>query len=62
MDMVQETGEEIIITKNGNPVSRLVPYKVRIDSLLGLHSDRISSDESDIFSTGESWAVEDENG
>lgn len=27
MDEVAETGGEIIITKNGNPVSRLTPYR-----------------------------------
>ncbi len=26
MDEVAESGEEIVITKNGRPVSRLVPY------------------------------------
>ena len=27
MDEVAESGEEIVITKNGRPVSRLVPYR-----------------------------------
>ena len=27
MDEVAKTGEEIVITKNGRPVSRLVPYR-----------------------------------
>ena len=59
MDEVQETGEEIIITKNGKPISRLVPYRVKAPSLLGLHKETISSGERDIFSTGETWAAED---
>ena len=29
MDEVADTGEEIVITKNGKPVSRLVPYRER---------------------------------
>ena len=27
MDEVAESGEEIVITKNGRPVSRLLPYR-----------------------------------
>ena len=27
MDEVAESGEELVITKNGRPVSRLVPYR-----------------------------------
>ena len=29
MDQVAETGEEIVVTKNGRPVSRLVPYRTK---------------------------------
>ncbi|MCE2559950.1 MAG: type II toxin-antitoxin system Phd/YefM family antitoxin [Acidobacteria bacterium] len=35
MDEVAETGDEVVITKNGNPVSRLVPYRERPKSLFG---------------------------
>ena len=35
MDEVADSGEEIVITKNGRPVSRLVPYRDRPDSLFG---------------------------
>lgn len=59
MDEVQETGEEIIITKNGKPISRLVPYRVKASSLLGLHKGTITSGDSDIFSTGETWSAEE---
>ena len=55
MDKVQETGEEIIITKNGRPVRRLVPYRVKASTLLGLHKGKISCQDNDIFSTGEVW-------
>ena len=57
MDEVQETGEEIIITKNGKPVSRLVPYQVKAPSLLGLHKGIIDSADSDAFSTDETWVA-----
>jgi prevent-host-death family protein len=59
MDEVQETGEEIIITKNGKPISRLVPYRMKAPSLLGLHKGIITCTDADIFSTGETWAVEE---
>jgi prevent-host-death family protein len=55
MDKVQETGEEIVITKNGKPVSKLVPFRVRASSLIGLHAGKISSGDKDIFSTDEVW-------
>lgn len=55
MDEVQKSGEEIIVTKNGKPVSKLVPYRVRARTLLGLHRDRISSGDEDILSTGDGW-------
>ena len=39
MDEVQKTGEEIVITKNGKPVSKLVPFRVIAPSLFGLHKN-----------------------
>ena len=33
LDEVAESGEELVITKNGRPVSRLVPYRVQPKSL-----------------------------
>ncbi len=35
MDEVAETGEPIVVTKNGKPVGRLVPYHRRPDTLFG---------------------------
>jgi len=43
MDKVNRTGEELIITKNGKPISKLVPYRSLPKSLFGLHADRIRS-------------------
>ena len=40
MDAISETGDELIITKNGKPVARLVPY-VKPMSLFGLFKDDI---------------------
>ena len=41
MDEVAETGEEILITKDGKPVSRLAPVRQR-KPLLGMFRDQIS--------------------
>ncbi len=41
MDEVNDTGEEIVITKRGKPVSRLVPYRERPATLFGLHAGQI---------------------
>ena len=35
MDEVAETGEPIIITKNGKPVSQLAPYREKRKSAFG---------------------------
>jgi len=59
MDKVQETGEEIVITKNGKPVSKLVPYRVKAVTLFGLHKGKISSGDQNIFSTGEAWDADE---
>lgn len=58
MDEVQKSGEEIVITKNGKPVSRLVPYHIKSATLLGLHKDQTRILDEDIFSTGEGWNAE----
>ena len=41
MDEVAASGEEIIITKRGRPVSRLAPYRERPKSLFGVDKGRI---------------------
>lgn len=41
MDEVAETGKEIVITKNGRPVSRLVPHVERPRSLFGIDKGKI---------------------
>jgi len=59
MDVVNETNEEIIITKNGKPVSRLLPYKQQVESLFGLHKDKLRSQDSLIDPVGEPWSAEE---
>ena len=41
MDEVAETGEEIVITKHGRPVSKLAPYREKPKTLFGIDRGRI---------------------
>ena len=41
MDEVNETGEEIVITKHGKPVSRLVPAEESKPQMWGRYRDQI---------------------
>ncbi len=41
MDEVAETGSEIVITKRGRPVARLVPIRRRRGAPFGLYRDAI---------------------
>ena len=41
MDEVAESGEEIVITKHGRPVSRLAPYRDKPKLPFGRHRDKI---------------------
>jgi prevent-host-death family protein len=41
MDEVNDSGEEIVITKRGRPVSRLVPYRERPATLFGLFAGQM---------------------
>ena len=40
MDEIAANGEEIVITKHGRPVSRLVPYRERPETLFGVDRGR----------------------
>ena len=41
MDEVAESGQEIVITKNGRPVSRLAPYRERPKTFFGADKGKI---------------------
>ena len=41
MDEVAESGEEVVITKNGRPVSRLAPYRAKPKAPFGRDQDKI---------------------
>ena len=42
MEEIKRTGGEIIITKNGEPVSKLVPVRHKPKTLFGAHRGRIA--------------------
>lgn len=58
MDEVNQTGEEIVILKNGKPVSKLVPYKIKPRSLFGLHEGMIKAYDDLIDPTDVKWEAE----
>lgn len=41
VDEVADNGEEIVITKNGQPVSRLIPYRWMPDTLFGIDRGKL---------------------
>jgi len=58
MDEINETGEEVVITKNGRPVSRLLPFRNKPKTLFGLHASGIHAADDLIEPVNESWAAE----
>ena len=56
MDEVQESGMEVVITKRGKPVVRIVPVR-RAEPDEGLEGAILHRDD-DIFSTGEQWEAD----
>lgn len=40
MDQIAASGQELVITKHGQPVSRLVPYRKRPETLFGIDQGR----------------------
>lgn len=59
MDEVAATGEEIVITKNGKPVSMLVPYSERAPSLWGISAGTLEIRDDIIEPIGDAWEADD---
>ena len=55
MDEVNRTGEEIVITKNGKPVSILIPYRTVADTLFGMHKGKVKSKDELIAPLDIDW-------
>ena len=58
MDEVAASGEEIVITKRGRPVSRLGPYQRRPKSLFGIDKGRIEILGDIVAPLDEEWEAE----
>jgi prevent-host-death family protein len=58
MEEVNQSGEEIIITKNGKPISKLVPYRSLPRSLFGLHNGMVISHDDLVEPVDITWDVE----
>ena len=55
MDEVNQTGEEIVITKNGIPVSILKPYRTIPETIFGIHKGKIKSKDDLIAPLDIDW-------
>ncbi len=58
MDTVAETGETLVITKNGRPVAELHPVTKRVDTLFGAHKGLIEIKGDIIAPLDEDWEAE----
>lgn len=60
MDDVAKSGEEIVVTKNGKPVSKLVPIRNRPKQVYGLHRGMWELMDDLVEPVNESWDAETE--
>lgn len=58
MDEISANGGEIVITKNGLPVSRLVPYRERPNSLFGIDRGKIKINGDIVEPVDTVWEIE----
>jgi prevent-host-death family protein len=58
MDEVAASGEEVVVTKNGIPVGKFVPYRRRPKTLRGLHAGLVQADDDLIAPPGETWEAD----
>jgi len=59
MDRVNENHEEIIISKRGKPVAKLVPFEnVPVRSIFGFTRNLVKNEKNIVESTGEKWNAE----
>ena len=58
MDEVATSGEEVLVTKNGIPVGKFVPYTRKPKTLRGLHAGLVQADDDLIAPSGETWEAD----
>ena len=61
MEEVAATGAEIVITKHGREICKLVPLPQDQSGLWGLHEStgQILCSDEELFSTGASWEADE---
>ena len=59
MDDIAAGGEPIVVTKNGVPVGRFVPYHVKLPTLFGMHQGRVKFSDDLTAPLDEAWDVEE---
>lgn len=57
MDEVAETGEPVVVTKNGVPVARLVPEKKPVKTLFGALKGSVTISGDVVGPLGEPWGA-----
>jgi prevent-host-death family protein len=60
MDLVAEGCGEIVITKRGEPVARLVPVKARAPDIIGYLKGTVTYHGDIVAPTGEHWNAEED--
>ncbi len=58
VDQVAETGETLVITKNGRPVAQLAPVASKPSTLFGLHKGQIRIKGDIVAPLDETWEAE----
>jgi prevent-host-death family protein len=58
LDEVQQTRKEIVITKRGRPVARLVPVEKEVPTLFGRMKGTIKILGDIVGPTGEAWEAD----
>ncbi len=58
MDDVARTGEEVVITKNGKAISKLVPYREPRQSLFGIHAGKLIIHGDILAPIGDEWKAD----
>lgn len=55
MEEVARSGEEVIITKNGKAITKLVPYRYPVCSLYGRHTEQLAIHGDIVPPIEETW-------
>jgi len=55
MDEVSQSGEPLLITKNGKPVSQLVPYRPKPSTLFGAMKGTVTIQGDILLPLNEDW-------